>query len=46
MTEAYCVKCGKKTEILEPENVTTKNNRKAVKGKCSCGTKVMAFVKG
>ena len=46
MTEAWCVRCSKKTEILEPENVKTKNNRNAVKGKCSCGTKVMCFVKG
>jgi len=38
---AYCVKCKKKVEITNPENVTLKNNRKAVKGTCSvCGTKV------
>ena len=37
--EAYCVKCKAKTEIKEPQNVTMKNGRKAVKGKCpTCGT--------
>ena len=39
MTEGYCVKCKKKQEISEPENVTMKNGRSAVKGKCpSCST--------
>lgn len=37
--QAYCVKCKKKTEIKEAQEVTMKNGRKAVKGKCpTCGT--------
>ncbi len=37
--EAYCVKCKAKTEIKDPQNVTMKNGRKAIKGKCpTCGT--------
>ncbi len=39
MTEAYCVKCKKKQEMKDEEEVTMKNGRKAVKGKCPvCGT--------
>ncbi len=45
-TQGYCVKCKKKVEIQDPKKVVTKNKRNAVKGKCKCGTKVMAFVKG
>ncbi|MCD6590725.1 MAG: hypothetical protein J7K72_02005 [Candidatus Aenigmarchaeota archaeon] len=41
MVEAYCVKCRKKVEIKNPQNVTLKNGKKAVKGVCpNCGTKV------
>lgn len=37
--DAYCVKCKKKTEIKDPQEVTMKNGRKAMKGKCpACGT--------
>ena len=47
MVEAYCMRCKKKVEIKDPKEVTTKNNRKALKGTCpKCGTKVMAFIKG
>ena len=36
---AYCMKCKKKTEMVKTEEVTMKNGRKALKGKCSvCGT--------
>ena len=37
---AYCVKCRKKDmEMSNPEEVTMKNGRRALKGKCaSCGT--------
>jgi hypothetical protein len=36
---AYCVKCRKKTSMVETQKVTMKNGRPAVKGKCSvCGT--------
>lgn len=35
----YCVKCKKKTEMVNTEKVTMKNGRPAMKGKCSvCGT--------
>lgn len=35
----YCVKCKKKQEISEANEVTMKNSRKAIKGKCPvCGT--------
>ncbi len=35
----YCMKCKKKTEMKDTVEVTMKNGRKAMKGKCSvCGT--------
>jgi len=35
----YCVKCRKKTEMVDTKQVTMKNGRKALKGKCKiCGT--------
>jgi hypothetical protein len=38
MVTAYCVKCKKSVEVKNPQEVTLKNNRKAVKGTCtSCG---------
>ena len=41
MTEAYCVRCKKKTEIKDPHEVTMKNGKPAMKGTCSvCGTTV------
>lgn len=37
--EGYCVKCKTKREISEGKEVTMKNGRKAMKGKCpKCGT--------
>ena len=37
--EAYCVKCKAKKEMSEGKEVTMKNGRKAMKGKCpKCGT--------
>ena len=37
--EGYCVKCKAKKEIKDAAEVTMKNGRKAMKGKCpSCGT--------
>ena len=37
--EAWCVKCKAKREISEGKEVTMKNGRKAMKGKCpKCGT--------
>jgi hypothetical protein len=39
MAEGYCVKCKSKREMSEAKEVTMKNGRKAMKGKCSkCGT--------
>lgn len=41
MSEAYCVKCKGKKEVQDPEQVTMKNGRKALKGTCpDCGTKM------
>lgn len=41
MAEAYCVKCRAKREIRNPQPVTLKNGKPAIKGKCSvCGTSV------
>jgi hypothetical protein len=37
--EGYCVKCKEKREIKDAQEVTMKNGRKAMKGKCGvCGT--------
>ncbi len=37
--EGYCVKCKAKREISDPQQVTLKNGKPAVKGKCPvCGT--------
>ncbi len=42
--EAYCMKCKKKQEIVDPEPVVLKNGRLATKGTCSeCGGNVMKF---
>ncbi|MFH1753810.1 MAG: DUF5679 domain-containing protein [Candidatus Omnitrophota bacterium] len=39
MPEAYCVKCKSKREMKDAKEVTMKNKRKAMKGKCpDCGT--------
>jgi hypothetical protein len=39
--EAYCVKCRKKVNMLEPKEETLKNGRRAMMGKCgACGTKL------
>lgn len=37
--EGYCVKCKAKKEIKNAEEITLKNGRKAMKGKCpDCST--------
>jgi hypothetical protein len=37
--EGYCVKCKAKSEMSETKEVTMKNGRKAMQGKCAkCGT--------
>jgi len=39
MVQGYCVKCKAKREMVDAKEVTMKNKRKAMKGKCSkCGT--------
>lgn len=39
MAEAYCVKCKAKKEMKDAKEVTMKNGRKAMKGRCpTCGT--------
>jgi len=39
MVDAYCVKCKAKKEMKDAKEVTMKNKRKAMKGKCpACGT--------
>ena len=44
--EAYCLKCRKKQEINNAEQVTLKNGRPATKGDCpECGTKVFRIGK-
>lgn len=44
--QAYCFKCRMKREIRNPQNVTLKNGRPAVRGTCSvCGTKVFRIGK-
>jgi Zn finger protein HypA/HybF involved in hydrogenase expression len=39
MASMYCVKCREKREDPDPEHVTMKNGKNAIKGKCPvCGT--------
>jgi hypothetical protein len=41
MAQMYCVKEKKMQEVANPEQVTMKNGRAALKGVCpSCGTKM------
>jgi predicted GH43/DUF377 family glycosyl hydrolase len=43
---AYCLKCRAKREVKNPEAVTLKNGRPAVRGICPrCGTKMFRIVK-
>jgi len=43
--EAYCVKCKSKKEIKDSVEVTMKNCRKAMKGKCpTCGTGIFRLL--
>jgi len=45
MVVGFCVKCRKKVELKNPEEVTLKNGRKAIRGKCpNCETTVYVFV--
>lgn len=41
MSTMYCVKCRAKKEVSNPEKVTMKNGKPAMKGTCpDCGTKM------
>jgi Zn finger protein HypA/HybF involved in hydrogenase expression len=43
--EGYCVKCKAKKEIKDPVEVTMKNGRKAMKGKCpTCGSGIFRIL--
>ena len=43
---AYCVKCRKNAENIDPKMFRTKNNRLIIQSKCSdCGIKESRFVK-
>ena len=47
MSQAYCVKCKKKVEILSPKQIIMKNKRPAIQGLCpKCKTKVFRIGKG
>jgi len=46
MATAYCMKCRKKVEIKNPQQVTLKNGKSAVQGVCPvCNTKVFRIGK-
>jgi hypothetical protein len=39
MAQGYCVKCKSKRDMKDEKEVSMKNKRRALKGKCStCGT--------
>ena len=45
--EAYCVKCKCKREMKDAQQVTMKNGRKAMKGRCpTCGTGLYRIMGG
>jgi Domain of unknown function (DUF5679)/Phospholipase A2-like domain len=42
----YCVKCKRKTETVDVQNVISKNNRSMLRGKCTvCGCAKTQFIK-
>ena len=44
--KAYCVRCSRDTENIDPKMVRTKNNRLIMQSKCPvCGIKKSRFVK-
>ena len=46
MNTAYCMKCRKKVEMVNPKQVVMKNGRPATQGTCPvCGTKVFRIGK-
>ena len=45
MASMYCVKCRAKRDVDNPEHVTMKNGKPAMKGQCAvCGTTMFAIV--
>ncbi|MBU1005965.1 MAG: hypothetical protein KKH08_00055 [Candidatus Omnitrophica bacterium] len=45
MAQGYCVKCKAKKEMNDAEEVTMKNGRKAMKGKCpTCNTSMFCIL--
>lgn len=43
--QAYCVKCKAKKDMKDEQEVTMKNGRKAIKGKCPiCGTGMYCII--
>lgn len=43
--QGYCVKCKSKKTMKDEKQVTLKNGRKAMKGKCeSCGTSMFKII--
>ena len=44
--EAYCVKCRKKSEMVEAQEVTMSNGKTAVKGKCRTGGTGLYKIRG
>ena len=45
MAEYYCVKCKTKREMKDPERVTMKNGKPALRGKCAvCGTTINSIL--
>ena len=45
MATGYCVKCKSKKEMKNEQQVTLKNGRQAVKGKCpACGTSMFRIL--
>jgi len=44
--QAYCVKCRKKVDVKNPQQIKMKNGRPGTKGVCPvCGTKVFRIGK-
>jgi DNA-directed RNA polymerase subunit RPC12/RpoP len=44
--QAYCMKCRKKVEVKNPQQIKMKNGRPATSGVCpNCGTKVFRIGK-
>ncbi|MFA5926880.1 MAG: DUF5679 domain-containing protein [Patescibacteria group bacterium] len=44
--QAYCVKCRKKVDVSNAQEITMKNGKPAIQGTCpACGTKVFRIGK-